>query len=97
MADLAEAGIQPHVAWDYTLRDVAAALSGYGAKVLSDYRIAITGAYHAAGWARARHLPNLRQVLSKVRPQPRRMTDGEMTRAIDSLARAFNGKIAKEE
>jgi hypothetical protein len=86
------AGIPPHIALDYTPRELYAVFVGRNLIQTRMHSLAIYQAWHGEAFARQKRLENLADLLRKLN-QPRVMSTRQVRATIIGAARAMGAKV----
>lgn len=92
MAEATAAGVLPHLFWDYTYRELAAAFEGAAIKRRRDHQLHLWAHFQGQGFARAKRLPRLSDLLRKLEPS-RVMSPEGLRSAIINMARAMGATV----
>ncbi len=86
------AGIPPHIALDYTPRELYAVFTGRNISQRRQHQLAIFEAWHIESFARHKRLPKLQDLLRKM-DEPRVMSPRSIRATILDVARAMGAKV----
>lgn len=86
------AGIPPHIALDYTPRELFAVFAGRNISARRDHQLAIFEAWHVEAFARNKRLPKLQDLLRKM-DEPKVMSPKAIRSTIIDVARAMGATV----
>lgn len=96
MAEAAAAGVLPHLFWDYTYREVYAALAGAKLQARRAFKLHLWTAWQGVNLSRSKKLPPLKGLLSKLEPI-RDMSASEIRKAVLGIAESLGAVVVRRK
>lgn len=96
MAEAAACGVPPHLFWDYTYRELTAALAGAKLQTRRAFKLNLWTVWQGVNLSRNKKLPELRGLLSKLDPI-RDMSAQEIRKAVLGIAQSLGATVVRRK